>query len=99
MTTQKFADLNEELSNIRDDQKKELGASVFKAYRAKNARKGENLVVKAKAWSKPNGGTSSKTDAVMHSGCTYPVTTTAVTKEMKAVIRPLKKELTIDQML
>ena len=52
-------------------------------------------MVKAKAWSKLNGGMSSKTDAVMDSGCIYPVTTTAVTKEMKTEIKPLREELTI----
>ena len=95
MTTPKFADLNEELSNLRDDQKKDSSASVFKAYRAKSTKEGENSEVKAKAWSKLNRCLSLKTDAVMDRGCTYPVTTTAVTKEMKAEIKPLKEEFTI----
>ena len=57
---------------------------MFKAYRARSSKEGYSTVVKAKAWSKLNGGKSSKTDAVMDSGCTYPVTTMAVTKENKA---------------
>ena len=35
------------------------------------------------------------TAKVMDSGCTYPVTTTLVTKVMKAEIIPLMEELTI----
>ena len=52
-------------------------------------------MVKAKAWSKLNHGMNSKTDAVIDSRCTYPVKTTAVTKEMKAEIEPLKEACTI----
>ena len=34
-------------------------------------------------------------DAVMDSGCIFPVTNTAVTREMKAEIVPLKEDLNI----
>ena len=42
-----------------------------------------------------NGDTSSKTDAIIASGCTYPVTMKTVTDNMKAEIKPLRKTLTI----
>ena len=52
-------------------------------------------MVKSKAWSKLHDGNSSKTDAVIDSGCTFPVSTTPVTREMKAEIIPLREEVNI----
>ena len=68
---------------------------MFKAFKAKSTRDEENPVVKGRVWSKLNGGTSTTKDAIMDSGCTYPVTTETVMDEMKSEIKPLRKELTI----
>lgn len=46
LKTPVYADLNEKLSNRREDQKKEWGKRLFKAYRAKRAKDEENSVVK-----------------------------------------------------
>ena len=46
LKTPTYADLNEELSNLREDQMRKFGESVFKAYRAKRAKDEENSVVK-----------------------------------------------------
>ena len=89
------ADFNEELSNLREDHKREFCESMFKAYRAKSVEDEENSVVKGRVWTRLNGGTSFKTDTIMDSGCTYPVTTKTVTDEMKDEIKPLKESLTI----
>ena len=68
---------------------------LFKSIRAKNAREEENPVVKGRVWSKLNGGTSTTADAIMDSGCTYPISTKTVTDAMKVEIKPLEKELTV----
>ena len=38
LKTPNFADLNKELNNLREDQKKEFTASVFTAYKARSAK-------------------------------------------------------------
>ena len=45
------------------------------------------------------GGNKNDTKAVMDTGCTFSVTTTAVTKGIKAEIMSLKEELDIIQAL
>ena len=50
MKNQVYADLNEELNNLREDQKREFGEGLFKAYRAKSVRDEENPVIKGKVW-------------------------------------------------
>ena len=89
-----FADLNDQLSNLKEEEKKEFATS-YTAYRARSAKDSDSCMVKSMAWSTLHGGNSSKMDAVMNSGCTFPVTTTAVTREMKAEIIPLKEYLNI----
>ena len=45
-----YNDLNEELSNLQKEQKKERGEGLFQAQRAKSAREEENPVVKGRLW-------------------------------------------------
>ena len=89
-----FHDLNEQLSNLTEEEKKGFSSS-YQAYRARSARDSESSIIKSKAWSKLHGGNNTDTDAVMDTGCTFPVTTTTVIKEIKAEIFPLKEELDI----
>ena len=49
-------------------------------------------MVNSSAWSKLHGDNSSKTNAVMDSGYTFSMTTTAVTREMKGEIISLREE-------
>ena len=86
-----FADLNDQLSNLKEEEKKEFATS----YRARSAKDSDSSAVKSIAWSKLHDGNSSKTDAVMDSGCTFPLTTTAVTTKIKTEIIHLKEELNI----
>ena len=53
------------------------------------------IVVKGKMWSRRNGGKSTSVESIMDSGCTYPLTTTAVTKALNAEIEPLDEPLSI----
>ena len=82
---------NDQLSNLKEEEKKEFATS----YRARSAKDSDSSAVKSIAWSKLHDGNSSKTDAVMDSGCTFPLTTTAVTTKMKTEIIHLKEELNI----
>ena len=72
-----------------------MGESIFKAYKAKSARDEENLLVKEKVWTKLNGGTSTKTEDIIDSGCTYHVTTKTVTDDMNVKIKRLAETPTI----
>ena len=72
-----------------------LRQASYTAYRVWSTKENDNSVVKSTAWFKLHGGNSSKTDARMDSGCTFPVTTTTVTREMKVEIIPLREELNI----
>ena len=83
--------VNEELRNLQEELKKEWGEGLFKALGAKSGREKENPVVKGRVWSKLNGGTSTTADAIMDSGCTYPISTKTVTDAMKVEIKPYGK--------
>ena len=43
LKTPNFADLNEQLGNLRDDEKKEFASIVFAAYRAKSTKESDIL--------------------------------------------------------
>ena len=88
-------DLNTQLSNMTEDEAEIWGEGVFKALRAKAAKTEDNPVVMATAWSKLNSGISTRTDAVMDSGCTHPVVSLSVVKALKMQVQPLSNELTI----
>ena len=80
---------------MTEDEAEIWGEGVFKALRAKAAKMEDNPVVMARAWSKLNSGISTRTDAVMDSGCTHPVVSLSVVKALKTQVQPLSKELTI----
>ena len=82
-----YAELNKELSSLQEEQKKECGEGLFKALRAKSTREEENPVVKERVWSKLNGGTSTTTEAMIDSRCTYPITMKTVTDEITVEIK------------
>ena len=58
-------------------------------------RSEDNPVVRAKIHSKLHGGRSTPADAIMDSGCTYPLTTMTVTEATKKKVQPLTSEVII----
>ena len=68
-----------------------MDEGLFKALRAKIKREEENPVVKVRVWSKVNGGTSTTTEAMLDSRCTYLITMkteiVTVTDDMKVEIK------------
>ena len=70
-------------------------AASYTAYRVRSAKGSDSSIAKSTVFSKLHGGNSSNTDAILDSGYTFPVKTTAVTREMKAEIIPLKEGLNI----
>ena len=90
-----YMDLNEQLSNMKEDEKKEL-AGRFTAYRARIARNEDTSVVHSTTHSKITGGKCTHTGCIMDSGyCTFPITSTAVAKVLGAEIKPLTRSLEI----
>ena len=90
--------LNEELSSMSAEASKTWATQVFKALKAKSAKKSGNEdspVVRAKIHSKLHGGRSTNADALMDSGCTYPLTTMTVIIAIKVKVTPLYRELII----
>ena len=65
--------------------------------RARTAKEDDTAVVKAKAWTKLNGGIHTETNAVFNTGCTHLITTKAVADGMKKKIEPLDEVLEIIQ--
>ena len=75
-------------------EKREL-AGRRKAYRAKLARNEDTSVAQSKAHSKIVSGKCTHTECVMDSGCTFPITSTAVVKAIGAEAKPHTKKLDI----
>ena len=86
-----YRDLNEQLSNMKEDEKREL-AGRWTEYRAKIARNEDTSVVQSTAHSKITGGKCTHTECVMDSGCRFPITSTAVAKAIGAEGKTPNKE-------
>ena len=78
---------------MKKEERQQFGERVATALRERSAIQEDTAVVKAKAWSKLNGGFHTNTDAVFDTGCTHPITTRAVAEGMKASIEPLDEVL------
>ena len=80
-----YRDLNVELNNMKEDEKKEDGKGFkesYKAYRARVAMEDDTPVTKSMVYSRMQGGRGTETDSLIDTGCTYPLTTTAVTEAL-----------------
>ena len=53
----------------------------------------DEAVISSTAYSKMIGGKCTHTDCVMDSGCSFPLTTTAITKALGIEVTPLKQKL------
>ena len=71
---------------MKEDEKNELVVR-FKAYRARIAKNDDTSVVQSTAHSKITGGKCTHTECVMDSGCTFPITSTAVAKAIGAEVK------------
>ena len=67
----------------------------MRAYRARIARKDDDSVIQSTAHSKIVGGKCTHTECVMDSGCTFPITSTAVAEALGVEVKPLTKKLEI----
>ena len=65
-----------------------------KALRANIAKQDEDAVIPSTAHSKIVGGRCTHTDCVMDSGCSFPITSTAVAEALGAEVKPLTRKLT-----
>ena len=79
------------MSNLNEDQKRQLSGS-FRCYRASRT---ETSVIHSTAHSKIVGGKECDTESVMDSGCSFPITSTAVAEGIGAEVKPLKNKLEI----
>ena len=59
--------------------------------RAKAAKNGDNASLSMNAWSRLNGEKSTETEGTFDTGCTHPVTTTAVVEGLKMEIKHLRE--------
>ena len=93
-----YRDLNEELNNMKDEEKREKRKGFkesYIAYRARVAREDDTPVTKSMVYSRMQGGRGTETDSLMDTGCTYPLTTTAVTEAQGIEVKPLTGSLEI----
>ena len=71
----------------REDFKKEMKT----AFIAKAARGGDSPHLPCKAYNKLNGGRCTETEGCFNSGCTNPITTREVVKDLKMKLNPVNK--------
>ena len=76
---------------MNKEERKKFDESIAQAFcrRAKAAKSGDNASMTMNAWSRLNGGKSTETEGTFNTGCTYPVTTSAVVKDLKLDLEPL----------
>ena len=84
-------DLNDELSNLNEAQKKQITGS----FRALRASRTDTSVLQTTAHSKIVGGRECTMASIMDSGCSFPITSTSVAEGIGAEIKPLKNKLEI----
>ena len=94
--TPSYRDLNEQLSSLNDEERKGFADSYI-TYRARVAREDDTPVSYSVSmlYSKMQGGRGTDTDGVMDTGCTFPLTMTAVTEAIGAEVKPLTETLEI----
>ena len=79
---------------MKEGEKNDL-AVRFRSYRAKIAKNEDSSVVQSTAHSKIVGGKCTHTECIMDSGCTFPISSTAVAKAIGAEVKPLTKKVEI----
>ena len=85
--------LNDQLSNMDDEERKNLKLTG-RIKRVNIAKQDDDeAVISATAYSKMIGGRCTHTECVMDSGCSFPLTTTAVTEALGVEVIPLKQKL------
>ena len=83
--------LSQRINEMNKDERKKFDEEIAGAFcrRAKAANNGDNASMNA--WSRLNGGQSTVTEGTFDTGCTHPVTTTAVFEGLKMEIEPLRE--------
>ena len=79
---------------MQEDERRNLGLK-FTAFRAKLAKEDDDSVIQSTAHSKIVGGKCTHTECVMESGCSFPITSTAVAEALGVEVKPLTKKLEI----
>ena len=85
--------LSQPINEMNKDERKKFDEEIAGAFcrRARAAKEGDNASLSMTAWSRLNGGRSTGTEGIFDTGCTHPVTTTAVVKGLKMELEPLKE--------
>ena len=85
--------LNEQLSNLNDEERKDLRIKG-RINRVNIAKQNDDeAVISSTAYSKMVGGKCTHTECVMDSGCSFPLTSTAVVEALGIKVKPLKEKL------
>ena len=85
--------LSQRIDEMDRDERKIFDEEIGRSYccKARAARDGDNASLSCTAWSRVNEGKSTSTEGVFDTGCTHPVTTTAVSEGLKMEIEPLRE--------
>ena len=85
--------LNEQLSSLNEEEKKDLKVRG-RINRVNIAKQNEDeAIISSTAYSKMIGGKCTHTECVMDSGCSFPLTSTAITKALGIEAKQLKEKL------
>ena len=78
---------------MNKEERKKFDENIAEAFcrRAKTAKSGDNASMTLNSWSRLNGGKSTETEGAFDTGCTHPVTTTAVVEDLKLEIESLRE--------
>ena len=79
---------------MQEEERKILSIK-HKAFRARIAKQDDDSVIPSTAHSKNVGGRCTYTEYVMDSGCSFPITSTAVAEALVVEVKPLTKKLEI----
>ena len=88
-----YRNLNEQRSSLNEEERKNLTING-RIKRVNIARQNDDeAVISSTAYSKMTGGRCTHTDCVMDSGCSFPLTSTAVVEALGIEVKPLKEKL------
>ena len=87
--------LHEELEGMLENEQIALGRSIFSALKAKSAKESDSPILRGKVYHSRHSNKYLSEDLVADTGCTKPIISEDIVKDLNVQVKPLSKNMTI----
>ena len=87
--------LHEELEGMLENEQITLGRSIFSALKAKSAKESDSPILRGKVYRSRHSNKYLSEDLVADTGCTKPIISEDIVKDLNLQVNPLSKNMTI----